>query len=91
MGFFFETILGEAIFELFFSGCEKAVKSNRLLKPIRYLIGAIGLLLFLALIGLMVFTGVSIIIETSLIGGMIILAVAILIVISAIRKICKAR
>ena len=91
MEFFFQTILGEAVFDLLLAGGEHAVKSSKVPKPIRYLIAIIGLLFFLAIIGLMVFAGVTIIIETSLIGGLIILVAALLIIVAAIRKIHKAR
>ena len=91
MEFFFHTIIGEVVFDLLVDAGEQAVKSSRIPKPIRFLIAAIGLLFFLAIIGIMVFAGVSISIEKSIIGGSIILAAAVLVIVAAFRKIHKAR
>jgi len=90
MEFLFEFI-GEVIFELIFTGGEYAVKSRRTPGLIRILLAIIGLLFFLAVVGLMVFAGVTIIIDASMVGGGIILAIAVLIIVSAVRKILRAR
>lgn len=89
MEFLFE-IIGEAIFELLFAGGEYAVKSSRTPRPIRILLAVISLLFFLAVVGLIIFAGVTMIIESSLVGGIIILAVAVLIILAALRKILRA-
>ena len=82
-------IIGEAFFELIFIGGEHAIKCDKLPKPIRYFLATVALLCFLAVIGLLVWFGVSVIIDTSLIGGLAILAVALFLVIAATRKILK--
>jgi len=90
MEFLFEFI-GEVIFELIFTGGEYAVKSSRTPGLIRILLAIIGLFFFLAVVGLMVFAGVTIIIDASVVGGAIILVIAVLIIVSAVRKILRAR
>jgi len=84
-------ILFDALFDLLLTGGECAVRSNKVPKPIRIFLAIIGLLFYLAVIGLIAFAGITIIIDQSVLGGSILVAVAVLMIVLAIRKVILIR
>ena len=84
-------ILFVALFDLLLTGGECAVRSNKVPKPIRIFLAIIGLLFYLAVIGLIAFAGITIIIDQSVLGGSILVAVAVLMIVLAIRKVILIR
>ena len=84
-------ILFDALFDLLLTGGECAVRSNKVPKPIRIFLAIIGLLFYLAVIGLIPFAGITIIIDQSVLGGSILVAVAVLMIVLAIRKVILIR
>lgn len=84
-------ILFDALFDLLLTGGECAVRSNKVPKPIRIFLAIIGLLFYLAVIGLIAFAGITIIIDQSVLGGSILVAVALLMIVLAIRKVILIR
>ena len=84
-------ILFDALFDLLLTGGECAVRSNKVPKPIRIFLAIIGLLFYLAVIGLIAIAGITIIIDQSVLGGSILVAVAVLMIVLAIRNVILIR
>ena len=69
MEILFEFIF-DAVVELLYAGGEAAVRNSKVPKPIRIMIAVIGILIFTAIIGLIMFAGVDIMRSRSVIGGL---------------------
>lgn len=78
----------EFILELFFELGIEASKSNKTPKVIRYLLITIISLIFIFVIGLIIFLGI-LILETNIIGGIIIILLGLIMLVSSIIKFKK--
>lgn len=78
----------EFILELIFELGVETSKSSKVPKPIRYLLITIISLIFIGVIGLIIFIGI-VILKTNIIGGIIIILLGLVMLISSIIKFKK--
>ena len=78
----------ELILDLLLEGSIEASKSEKVPKPIRYILIALISLFFLAVIGLIIFIGIDTL-KNSKIGGIIVISMGVLLLILAIMKFKK--
>ena len=78
----------ELIFDLLFEGSIEASKSEKVPKPIRYILIALISLFFLAVIGLIIFIGIDTLKDSKL-SGIIVISMGVLLLILAITKFKK--
>lgn len=78
----------ELILDLLLEGSIEASKSEKVPKPVRYILIALISLFFLAVIGLIIFIGIDTL-KNSKIGGIIVISMGVLLLILAIMKFKK--
>ena len=78
----------EYILELVFEGIIELSKSNRIPKYIRYPFIGIILLFFIAIIGLVIFTGI-ILLEENIVLGILLIVIGVLLLIKSAIKLKK--
>ncbi len=78
----------ELILDLLLEGSIEASKSEKVPKPIRYILIALISLFFLAVIGLIIFIGIDTL-KNSKLGGIIVILMGVLLLILAIMKFKK--
>ena len=78
-------IVGELIFELLFEGAIEASKNKKLPVFLRMVLILLVTLLTIAVIGLVLYTGI-ILLKKHLIAGILIISIGMLLLISAFRK-----
>ena len=81
-------LLFEFLVELIFGGITEASKSKRVPKPIRYILIALISMLYLSIIGLIIWIGIDCL-EKNLLGGIAIILFGLFFLVLCIRKFRK--